>query len=67
MSGPAAHIRLKVFYYINQLQFSIVRRTALSYDLLYFCLPAGRLTEVCVIVIFDFKVFLPLERLPYGG
>ena len=35
----------------NQLQFSIVRRTALSYDLLYFCLPAGRFTEVCVIVI----------------
>ena len=28
-----------------------MRRTALSYDLLYFCLPAGRFTEVYVIVI----------------
>ena len=37
---------VKVFHYINQLQFSIVRKTALSYDL-----PAGRFTEVCVIVI----------------
>ena len=26
-------------------------KTALSYDLLYFCLPAGRFTEVCVIII----------------
>ena len=42
---------MEVFYYINQLQFSIVRKTALSYDLLYFCLPAGCFTEVCVIVI----------------
>ena len=42
---------MKVFHYINQLQFSIVRKTALSYDLLYFCLPAGRFMEVCVIVI----------------
>ena len=42
---------MKVFYYINQLQFSIVRRTTLRYDLLYFCLPAERFTEVCVIVI----------------
>ena len=24
---------------------------ALSYDLLYFCLPAGRIMELCVIVI----------------
>ena len=36
---------------INQLQFSIVRRTTLSYDLLYFCLLAGHFTEVCVVVI----------------
>ena len=42
---------MEVFYYINQLQFSIVRKTVLSYDLLYFCLPAGCFTEVCVIVI----------------
>ena len=42
---------MKVFYYINQLQFSIVRRTALSYNMLYFCLPAGRFMEACVIVI----------------
>ena len=37
---------MKVFHYINQLQFSIVRKTALSHDL-----PAGYFTEVCVIVI----------------
>ena len=43
---------MKVFYYINQLQ--LVRRTALSYDLLYFCLPAGCFTEVCVIVILQY-------------
>ena len=42
---------MKVFYFIDQLQFSIVRRMPLSYDLLYFCLPARRFTEVCVIVI----------------
>ena len=42
---------MKVFHNINHLQFSIVRKTTLSYDLLYFCLPAGRFTEVCVIVI----------------
>ena len=42
---------MKVFYYINQLQFSNVRRTALSYNLLYFCLPAGCFMEVCVIII----------------
>ena len=42
---------VKVFHYINQVQFSIVRKTALSYDLLYFCLPAGHFTEVYLIVI----------------
>ena len=50
-SWLAAGKWVKVFHYINQLQFSIVRKTALSYYLLYFCLPAGRFTEVCVIVI----------------
>ena len=49
-----------VFYYINQLQFSIVRRTALSYDLLYFCLPAACFTEVCVIVIV--KIFVNIQQ-----
>ena len=53
---------MKVFYYINQLQFSIVMRSELSYDLLYFCLPAERFMEVCVIVILqctcDINLFL---------
>ena len=56
-SWLAAGKWVKVFHYINQLQFSIVRKTALSYDLLYFCLPAGRFTEVCVIVILQDTVY----------
>ena len=57
-SSLAACKLLKVFYDINQLQFSIVKRTALSYDLLYFCLPAGHFTEVCVIVILQIVLHL---------
>ena len=47
----AAGKRVKVFHYINQLQFSIVRKTALSYNL-----PAGHFMEVCVIVILQILV-----------
>ena len=50
-SWLAAGKWVKVFHYINQLQFSIITMTALGYGLLYFCLPARRFTEVCVIVI----------------
>ena len=53
---------VKVFHYINQLQFSIVRRTALSYDMLYFCLPDGHFTEVCIIVILHLLHPLPLRE-----
>ena len=60
-----SNLGLKV-YYINQLQFSIVRRMALSYDQLYFCLPAGRFTEVWVIVILQVagSQIQPLEFYP---
>ena len=35
-------VSVKVFHYINQLQFSIVRRTALSYDEALLCPVVGR-------------------------
>ena len=45
-SWLAAGKWVKIFHDIKRLQFSIVGKTALSYDL-----PTGRFTEVCVIVI----------------
>ena len=49
---------MKEFHYINQLQFSIVRKTALSYNLLYFVCQLDALRRYVLLLFYRNEVRL---------
>ena len=53
---------MKVFYYINQLQFSIVMRTALSYNLLYFVCQLDALRRYVLLLFYRDKLLVETAK-----